>query len=65
VNKLSPQWSRTMHPILLILGFAMIGWLVPEFIGMLSLHQELEIPHSMNIFSAVAFGLIFAGFFLR
>jgi len=54
-----------MHPILLILGFAMIGWLVPEFIGMLSLHQELEIPHSMNIFSAVAFGLIFAGFFLR
>jgi hypothetical protein len=47
------------HPILLISGSALIGWLIPEFFLAIS-HRKLTVPALCNIISAVGCGLIVA-----
>lgn len=48
-------------PYLLVLGISMIGFLIPEFFGMLS-SKRVHIPLGMNLFCSAAVGIITAAF---
>lgn len=47
------------HPSLLILGISMLGFLIPEFFGMLS-PKGIRIPLGMNLVCSAAAGMITA-----
>jgi hypothetical protein len=49
------------NPFLLILGISMIGFLIPEFFGMIA-PKNIRIPLGMNLLCSAAAGMITAAF---
>jgi hypothetical protein len=46
--------------ILIVIGFVIVGWVLPEFFVVIS-PKNMRAPIGQNIWMAIAFGLIAAG----